>query len=110
MTYYYDFKTKEQKQKYYLDHKTTYLEKVECKDCKKLISKINLKKHLLTKAHLNLLIKLKLKRLIKKQCLYVPVAVNLTGVTELHIIKPRYINYMSKTRRKQKNHNHNPKI
>ena len=36
-------KTKEEKQKYYEDHKAEYLEKVECKDCKKFISKINLK-------------------------------------------------------------------
>jgi hypothetical protein len=46
-------KTKEEKQKYYQDHKTDYLKKVECKDCKKFISKINLKKHLLTKTHFN---------------------------------------------------------
>ncbi len=43
----FDFKTK-QKQKYYEDHKADCLEKVECKDCKKFISKIDLKKSLFT--------------------------------------------------------------
>jgi hypothetical protein len=66
MSYYYDFKTKEQKQKYYQDNKATYLEKVECKDCKKLISKINLNKHLLTKSHLNIVNNIKIEKVDKK--------------------------------------------
>ncbi len=41
MSYFYDFKTKEQMQKNYEDHKADYLEKVECNDCKKFISNIN---------------------------------------------------------------------
>jgi hypothetical protein len=72
MTYYYDFKTKEQKQKYYEDHKTTYLEKVECKDCKKMISKINLNKHLLTKSHLNIVNKVKIEKVDKKAMFICP--------------------------------------
>ena len=53
-------KTKEQKQKYYQDNK------VECKDCKKMISKINLNKHLLTKSHLNIVNKVKIEKVDKK--------------------------------------------
>jgi hypothetical protein len=59
-------KTKEQKHKYYLDHKATYLEKVECKDCKKMISRIHFNKHLLTKSHLNIVNKIKIEKVDKK--------------------------------------------
>jgi hypothetical protein len=56
-------KTKEQKHKYYEDNKATYLEKVECK---KMISKINLNKHLLTKSHLIIVNKVKIEKVDKK--------------------------------------------
>ena len=59
-------KTKEEKQKYYEDHKASYLEKVECKDCKKFISKINLNKHLLTTTHINNFNKVKIEKVDKK--------------------------------------------
>jgi hypothetical protein len=74
MSYYYDFKTKEQKQKYYQDHKATYLEKVECKDCKKMISRIHFNKHLLliTKSHLNIVNKVKIEKFDKKAMFICP--------------------------------------
>jgi hypothetical protein len=62
MSYSYNFKTKEEEQKYYEDHKAEYLEKLECKDCKKFISKINLKRHVLTKTHINNFNKVKIEK------------------------------------------------
>ncbi len=51
---------------YYEDHKAKYLEKIECRNCKKFISKINLNKHSLTTTHINNFNKVKIEKVEKK--------------------------------------------
>ena len=89
-------KNKEQKKKYYLDHKATYLEKVECKDCKKMISRIHFNKHLLTKSHLNIVNKIKIEKVDKKAMFICPCGGRFDAGHRTTHNKPRYINYMSK--------------
>jgi hypothetical protein len=61
-------KTKEEKKNIMKKADYNYLVKVECKDCKKFISKIiyNLKKHLLTKTHINNFNQVKIEKVDKK--------------------------------------------
>ncbi len=51
------------------------MEKVECKDSKKIISKINLEKHLLTKTHINNFIKVKIEKIYIKKMYICPCGV-----------------------------------
>ena len=88
-------KTKEEKQKYYEDHKASYLEKVECKDCKKFISKINLNKHLLTTTHINNFNKVKIEKVDKKTMYSCPCGGRFNEANRKYRITVRkYTNYI----------------